>query len=341
MNNMAKYFRALVLVFSSVAWANQCCGQDVSDLWTRNEHIRVARFHVALIYAFSKDQVAATQKRLADVFQEFNGDVRALSRDPRFQNFQIQREVEFPVSNAAEFESALQKLEENVQEASQLHLDDTHNKLPNDVVFVYVLSHGIQDDSGHVKFQIATNATFDRDTLERRLESLYTRNLARFVVLMTDNCTAPMTDQNHPKSVPIDKSGIWRALYFGHKGFVHLSSASADKNQLAFLSDGSLFVNALGNALLPNSIAEDHPGITSSPFEQQIEILISQLDTDEGNGKHDGVVTWAKFVAHMQRQLTKQFDLALNAAPSDSLIAKQKGQELVLLDHSEILQPSD
>jgi hypothetical protein len=337
---MASRLRIAVLFFVACLVVVRAIAQDVSNLWTNNPRIRIARFHVLFIYAFPENEARATKQRLDDIFSTFNGDVHTLSQDPRFTNFEVQHTVDSKaVSNRAEFDNELLKLEADVKKASNLGLISAREKsdLPDDVVFVYVLTHGFKDPQGKVQLQIGNGTdTVDRNDLERRMEKLYTDKLARFVVLITDNCV-PSSSKAPPRQHDSSaKGGIWRGLYFGHTGFVHLSTAAAAKNQYAFLAGSSLFAIAFDNALSTSSIVKEHPEIVGLPLREQLKVFVSLLDT-----KGDGVTSWAKFKGHLQTQLSNQFDSELKYVPSNSDMAVQGGQEIDLVDHSHVNTPDN
>ena len=94
------------------------------------------------------------------------------------------------------------------------------------------------------------------------------------------------------------------SLFFGHEGFVDIQTANPDFAQVAFAEAGSLFVQALTNALIPSI---SFPELAPLAPQNQRAALVSELDTDK-----DGILSWEEFKSHLQVQLTKKFDEVLS-----------------------------
>jgi hypothetical protein len=204
----------------------------------------------------------------------------------------------------------------------------------DDVVFVYVLAHGAQsEDAGFGALKLEFDGEYvARELLVQRLRKLP----ARLVVLMTDNCSVEIGEpaSERVETFPTNaNSSIWRALYFGHRGFVDLVSTS--KGQRGYIVEGqSLFARAFNDSLNLRSVEA-----LSGAAEQVVELkkqgefqaakaidgqakalYTSALDaSQEGEAGYE-IVEWTRteFLRHLQSQLDKTIQQAQRAYPTDA-----------------------
>ncbi|WP_165246919.1 hypothetical protein [Paludisphaera soli] len=324
--------------------------KTIRTLWTGNPRIKPARFFTLFMYSesFNQGQREDTHKNMTNMFREFNNDVSDLREALGPELIDISRPVRVDSSARAPRPPRSQK--DGVDESYVVIKDkrglrdcidalkkelEENDPGTDDVVFVYLLTHGGKDQNGRVVLEAGDRDLVDRQNdLVMPLKSLVAVDdgPARLVVLITDNCAgdrlvrgvrpqpaaqpaaAPLLPETSERRV----GGIWRALYFGHEGFVDIQSADPNLNQSGYIvgSSGSLFLLAFSSALSANSIdylldPDERDRFKSMNNFAKRNRFVEKLDRPDANGLKDGVVAWKdEFRGHLEHEMSRLFDQA-------------------------------
>lgn len=113
-----------------------------------------------------------------------------------------------------------------------------------DVLVVYIFSHGQYDDRGHYFVDTRNKSPIYRDDLIAAIE----RKGARFRALISDSCNMYLPtgkiDRVYvaPSFAPAERlSPLFVQLFFGHKGLLDVNSSSKDESALCIPGLGGLF----------------------------------------------------------------------------------------------------
>ncbi|HEX4415062.1 MAG TPA: hypothetical protein VH107_15605 [Lacipirellulaceae bacterium] len=273
----------LFVIFVNSIWMSTAAGQngDLKTLNTNNPKVRIARFHSFQIFTgfgpnVLDQNVGAIKTLRAAINEDFYEEFPNL---PRLVH--VMPNSDEPISAAdftwAEFQSQLTAASQQLEQ--------------NDVLFVYLLAHGTWDSEG-LKIHFSGDLV-PRRQIASQLKTIQSQRHLRLVVFMTDNCSEETTASIESSATPTHVAGVWRALYFGHHGFLDLVSTS--RGELGLLAGPSVFSIALSRAL--NLPAESNA--TSFLARKQIDAAyIRFLDRN-----HDGTVSWPEFEVELQRQL--------------------------------------
>ena len=291
--------------------------KSFTNLWTGNSHIKIARFYTLEMYSFEQDQGADTRAAFRNLFNMFDRDTIALQQEQGL-GIVIPIAIKAKVAPAKPYIDSKDALKESLNRLkAKLKNDGTDN-----VVFVYMLAHGEKNSAGKVEMKVGKELIDRKVDLVEPLRKLVDTKLARLAVVITDNCTALPPSNGPGRSLGFD--GAWRALYFGHEGFVDIQTANPDYEQFAFLQGSSLFVEALTDGLTPSISFPDLAGLL--PADQR-DKFVEKLDS---NG--DRVLSWEEFKSHLQGQLTKKFDEALRQT-NDPTMRDQEQRMKRMGDH--------
>jgi hypothetical protein len=286
----------------------------VTNLGSPRPQIRIARFHTAWFFGgMPVQRLQENRGQLRRLFSAFNDDFRELT-------------LELPpgVDAVPEPKPELVALEHQLAWDRVARSLDTLDQdvRADDVVFFYLMAHGERNPQGVPVFKFAGNLDIPRSQLVQRLRDIQRERGARLVVLVTDNCSVAANGQIQRLALP-GASGIWRALYFGHDGFVDLSSTDLSGNQAGFVVGGtSIFNEAFSRSLNLRVFNE-----TRNLYEQSA-LLQQQGRLDEAkkalkrakdrfaellDNNGDGVVSWQdEFERHLRGQVAAVYGEALS-----------------------------
>jgi hypothetical protein len=322
---------------------------SIQTLWTTNPRIKPARFHTLFMYSssFGSSAIKATEGRMNEIFEVFNDDIRDFTAaQPQLASV-LRNDVPGLkiVGSKAELDARLASLEAVLRGA---------DRRTDDVVFVYVLAHGVLNDMTKQIEMTMGKDTIDRESalVEPLRKLVQDKHLARLVVLITDNCAA----ENHgpkPGNRPMGFSSIWRALYFGHEGLVDIQTADAKTNEFAFVPDSSLFLRAFGRALDVSSVADVYTPNELAQSDAKIAIqstvqgtidrpLLKQLKRNRFTAALDRekkdinkpFVSWRDFEEHLKREMTNEFRDVLKATGDAEM--NRQGSQNIKMDLSKV-----
>jgi hypothetical protein len=350
-------------------------GQDDSNLnnirtlWTKNPRIKPARFHILFMCSssFGNSAIKATEGRMNEIFEVFNDDIRDFTIAQPQLAFVLRNDVPGLniVGSKAELDARLASLEAVLRGA---------DRRTDDVVFVYVLAHGVPN---HITKQIEMTMgkeTIDRESalVEPLRKLVQDKRLARLVVLITDTgaaeiggpkppgvfsgCGQPLlclqdlqTDGEKPPNRSAMAGSVSGALMFGHEGFIDIQTADPAKKQLGFMTDSPLFLRAFDRALDVSSAADVLTLGELAQSDEAIKIqsivqgtidhrLVRQLRryrfAGALDGNKDGLVSWEEFGEHLKREMAKEFDAVLKATGDAEM--KRQGSQNIKMDLSKV-----
>lgn len=324
--------RCLFPLLLAALLADCCVAQTrLPSMWTKQPEIKIARFHALWVFAGFESQPSQENEQLLEgTFERFNGDFLSFGKSQG-----VNLPAKLKITGSPRVISGKHVTWQDVSRA----LDQLENSLDsdsreNDVIFVYVLTHGMAAENatnvGDGDKQSETGAGVDlvfnkinepRKSLADRVD----RIPARLKVLITDTCSF---DTHVPKVPPPTEhtSGIWRALYFGHAGMVDISSS--DREAANLINGKSLFNETFNEAFNIYAVERDAPG-SEKVLEKVADVLENLraghvqgaiasadeardefqtlIDLGPNHGKVEGVVEWdSEFIPYLQRKLSNK-----------------------------------
>jgi hypothetical protein len=323
-------------LFQLVIGGHLLYGQSPRDLWTGNPRIRAAEFRVLYLRAnsFPLNEANLTGNALQVLVRKFQDDIDDFvdnSENDRkmFTNVAVARYSSQGVRNLVEVQDSIGALSSEISGALAKALGH------RPVVLIYLLAHGVDVGGGRIELELDAGVRAARDDIRRAA-----RNMPgpRLVVFITDNCSNQITGAG----LPLDDlhGGVWRALYFGHQGFVDIRTSGP--NQFAFASRaGSVFLHGLNRALSPASLPATAPDIASVNRDDRQaarKAFVEHFDTkDPRTGKGDGVMSWNEFREHLASQVEESVTATRNLLPMGSPIRTlMNAGQAVVIDTREV-----
>jgi hypothetical protein len=304
-------------------------GQSFRDLWTKNPRIRAGYFHVLFLHAesFPTNEARATGSALHTLIGKFKNDVSDFAdNDPDLNEVEMARFSTGAVRDLPGFRNQLAAVAKIAQNTAQ-----PSGNAP--ILLIYLLAHGF-DDGGTIKLELSADKRVTRDEL--KAEVLRLRGL-RLVVFVTDNCSEKVAGKGVPFSDPA--GGVWRALYFGHQGFVDIQTSG--KDQFAFVAaNGSVFLNGLNTALSVESVPNLRAGINSKERSSRMEArreFVDYLDAPERGGNRDGLVSWDEFRGHLTNKVEEAAAATKDRLPAGSPVRElMRNGQTISIDTSRV-----
>jgi hypothetical protein len=328
------YFASFAVLISFFAGAQPVWSQTAADLWTGNPRIRAAEFRALFLYAnsFPRLQAEATRDALQDLVRKFQDDiddfVEAENDKKMFRNVAVTRYRSEIVRNLTDVKDNITTLS---RELTRVPRAPGHEP----VVLIYLLAHGVDVGGGRIEIELDAGARAGRDDIRRAA-----RNMSgpKLVVFITDNCSNRIAGAGLPAGTA--GGGVWRALYFGHTGFVDIRTSAP--NEYAFVSGtGSVFLHGFNNALSPSSLPATALGIASanvSDRQAARKAFVDHFDTiDSRTRERDGVMSWAEFRGHLETQVQGSVTATRNLLPmGDPVRTLMNAGQNVVIDTREV-----
>ncbi len=316
-----------------------CLSQDgnqknVSDLGTGIRSVQIARFHSLWLVAndVTDDKGSKAIGQLKSLFTRFNESF--FVHVPNAKEVGVVEIVPTPatgiedetwnvVGKKRDLENHFKVLDDNLAATIGTMRDN------QDVVFVYVLAHGRNEEKEGVVLTLGGEDVNCEKEIVNRLIDIQKRRNVRLVVLITDNCQTIMTDNRQTKgatestrsnadseSASASKkiAGIWRSLYFGHKGFVHVSSTKP--GEPGDLDNGvSRFLKGFAQSFENESLGLNDPNLSG---EELAKAFVSKIESKYEPTVKDGFVTWDEFMLHLQKQMKNTDEQMKNNVPKQT-----------------------
>lgn len=317
----------LMLLVSGLPSVSSAQEGDVSTFWAKSKSIKIARFHSFWVFTGQDaDALNESKSVLEALVSRFNSDFYTL---PRSRASNTPQGVEIisrppkglylvaPSVKWNEIQAGFNRLE------SQVGADD--------VIFCYIMAHGELDKNDRKVYLDFAGEKVLRETIAGRLEALQRKRRARLVVFITDNCSRA-TPGGTPQPKPAKSPHIWRALYFGHEGFVDLSSTMPGELGFA-VGNTSVFVQAFSRSLDLELLPEtrDYALSPDAKVRDQAAEVYSKLVNQDANP----LIDWREFEGFLNKQMKKVFDLNRDTLKKDEpileLMNKQQTQQVDLI----------
>lgn len=323
-------------VCAVIATADVTVGQEANfrSLWTTQKDIEISHFRPFWVFSgFSEDYLKKNKEILVGLLGRFNQDFLELSSSQGVklpEGFEVAVRKVDPVIEQIlsfeKFEAELNEFEKTVRR--------------NDIVFFYMLAHGNADgDKRFIVFEDPRNPK-PREEIKQRLRALQERTQARFVVFITDTCSTNFPASGVASVVNNRRLAmIWRSLYFGHHGFVDVSTSKLGQEG-RLVNGESMFLRAFNTSLSLDSEPSLAAGLEAArndiangrllegikalatirdEFARIVEEAISQE-----NQEKDGFILWKEFVAHLEGVLAKE--------QAEVMLAKPQGIDVDLTE---------
>lgn len=227
------------------------------NAWTSDSRIQLRRFHAITVFDTKAHprHGPVDKRQLQFVLGSFSNflyreSIQQLSNIRRVPFVDVARkafQLEGAQATWANLDAHLKQLEDS-DPANEARVKD------GDVVFCWIEAEGAKDKPDELV--LWNGDRIKRTELRRRLEfPVDGKRRTHLTVFVTDACrdgVAPKSDKDAKEAERPKETAVWRALYFGHRGTIDISSAPRGKASFA-ARNRSLFMEAFSKTF-DNSI---------------------------------------------------------------------------------------
>ena len=128
---------------------------------------------------------------------------------------------------------------------------------PNDVIFIYYCGHGARNrlaPEGGTYFDLTGVKLYRKELVDTLKASLAWKS--RLKILITDTCSVESSVKIPTESLGTSAAGdyksgrVYRQLFVGHEGFLHVTSATENEYSWGDSTNGSWFTNGLVRSII-------------------------------------------------------------------------------------------